>query len=107
MAGRDERVAANEARARMENEARGDWFQTHARVLFTCECFNSDCDALISLTREEYEGVRGKPTTFAVRAGHVDESVEYVVEENETFWVTEKGTPDGQRVAAESDPRSP
>ena len=106
MAGRDERVAANEALARAENEQRGDWFQTHSRVVFACECYRRDCPGMVSLSHEEYERVRSRPTTFAVQHGHVDEEVEYVAARYDTHWVTEKGTPDGQRVATELDPRS-
>jgi hypothetical protein len=106
MAGRDERVAANEARARLENEERGDWFRTHARVLFACECFDPECEGLISLSREQYERVRAKPTTFAVKPEHVDEAVEFVVARLDDHWITEKGTPDGKRVPTALDPRS-
>jgi hypothetical protein len=106
MAGRDERVAANEARARLENEGRGDWFRTHGRVLFACECFDDGCEAMLSLAREDYERVRSSPTTFAIHPGHVDLEVEHVAERHPTHWVTEKDTPDGRRVAIELDPRS-
>lgn len=106
MAGRDERVAENEARARFENEQRGDWFATHGRVLFACECFEPDCDAMLSLSRDEYEHVRSDPTTFAIKPGHVAEEVEEVVERFDSYWITKKATPDGQRVATELDPRS-
>ena len=106
MAGRDERVAANEARARLENEERGAWFRTHGRVLFACECFDPGCEAMVSLSREDYEQVRAKPTTFAVKEGHVAEDVEYVSARFDGYWVTEKDTPDGKRVATELDPRS-
>jgi hypothetical protein len=106
VAGRDERVAANEARARFENEQRGDWFATHGRVLFACECFDLDCEAMVSLSRDEYERVRTDPTTFAVKSGHVAEDVEEVVARLDDHWITRKTTPDGQRVATELDPRS-
>lgn len=106
MAGRDERVAANEARARAENEERGDWFQTHGRVVFACECFRDDCPGMLSLSREQYEAVRAGPTTFAVQPGHVDEEVEEVAARYDAYWVTEKTTPDGRRVATELDPRA-
>ena len=99
-------MAANEARARLENEQRGDWFGTHTRVLFSCECFKPDCPAMLSLSREDYEHVRAKPTTFAIHPGHVDEEVEFVLERFDGYWVTEKGTPAGRRVATELDPRS-
>lgn len=107
MAGRDERVAANEARARAENEERGDWFRTHGRVVFVCECFDDSCEAMVSLSREEYEAVRAHSTRFAVHAEHVDPEVEDVAERHDSHWVTEKTTPDGVRVATELDPRSP
>jgi hypothetical protein len=106
MAGRDERIAANEARARLENEERGDWFRTHGRVVFACECFEDDCPAMVSLSREEYEHVRSSPTMFAVHAGHVAPDVEEVAERHDSHWVIEKSTPDGRRVAEELDPRS-
>ena len=106
MPGRDERVAANEARARLENETRGDWFRSHARVVFSCECFDTECDAMISLTREDYERVRASPTAFAIRPGHVEPEVEYVAERRDSHWVTEKATPAGKRVARDLDPRS-
>ena len=106
MAGRDERVAQNEARARFENEQRGDWFATHGLVLFACECFEPDCEAMLSLSRGAYEHVRSDPTTFAIKPGHVLEDVEEVVERFDSHWITKKTTPDGQRVATELDPRS-
>lgn len=106
MSGHDERVAANEARARLENEQRTDWFVTHGLVLFACECFRPECESELSLSREDYERVRADPTHFSVAAGHVDDSVEIVVERLSTFWVTEKATPDGRAVTIESDPRS-
>lgn len=106
MAGRDERVAANEARARAENEGRDSSFRSHARVVFVCECFDPDCEEMISLSREEYERVRSSPTTFAIRPEHVDPEVEYVAERHATHWVTEKGTADGRRVARTLDPHA-
>ena len=106
MAGRDERIAANEARARVENEERGQWFRTHGRVLLACECYMEDCEAMISLTRREYEHVRANPVTFAVSPGHLEPTVERVAEKHDMFWVTEKPTPDGKLVAEELDPRS-
>ena len=61
---------------------------------------------MLSLSREEYESVRARPTSFAVHHGHVDEAVECVAERHDSHWVTEKGTPDGRRVATELDPRA-
>ena len=106
MAGRDERVAANEALARAANEERGAWFETHSRVVFACECYRRECPAMLSLTREEYERVRSRPTAFAVQPGHVDEAVEYAAAKHDSHWVTEKSTPDGVRIATDLDPRS-
>lgn len=106
MPSRDERVAANEALARTENEQRGDWFRTHSRVVFACECYLRDCPGMLSLSRQEYERVRSRPTTFAILPGHVDDEVEYVAARYSTHWVTEKATPDSRRVATELDPRS-
>lgn len=106
MAGRDERVAANEASARAANGERGEWFRTHSRVVFSCECYRGACGGMLSLSREEYEHARADPARFAVLPGHVAPDVERVVERREGHWVIEKTTPDGRRVAQERDPRS-
>ena len=73
--------------------------------LFICECCLDGCSKTISLTVEEYEGIRAHPARFAVLRGHVDWKVEQV-----------RGSADGRHevvekieraaeVAAHLDPR--
>ena len=61
----------------------GDWI---------CECANPECTEPVSLTHEEYEAVRTRPTCFFVLPGdeHVLWDVEDVVERHERSWVVEK-----------------
>ena len=75
----------------------GDWI---------CECANQTCMERLSLTHEEYEGLRADGTRFAVvpDEDHVFPEVD-VVERNERYWVVEKiGT--AARVVQEVDPRT-
>lgn len=60
------------------------------RTDFLCECSNSECETTLSLSVGQYEGVRAKPTTFAVAAGHDLPGVERVVERKGHFIVVEK-----------------
>jgi hypothetical protein len=61
----------------------------------------------ITLTLDEYEGLRAEPNTFAVAPseGHVFPEVESVVAQTERYWVVEKIGAAG-RLAASRDPRS-
>lgn len=76
----------------------GDWI---------CECSDDTCSERIMLTPEEYEALRGNPRRFAVAPGedHVFPEIEAVVEENERYWVVEKGGVAGD-LAASVDPRA-
>jgi hypothetical protein len=76
----------------------GDWI---------CECAHEDCSERLSLTHEEYEGLRADGTRFAVAPdqAHVFEEVEDVVERHERYWVVEKvGV--AAELAAKANPRS-
>jgi hypothetical protein len=61
-----------------------------APVAFVCECSRDDCTTAIELTLDEYEEVRQDGRRFLVAPGHVNPSIERVVEENERFSVVEK-----------------
>jgi hypothetical protein len=71
---------------------------------FFCECDQLGCLETVKATRAEYEAVRTASTHFLVLPGHVDRSVEHVVDSNERFTVVEKDGAAGRR-AEESDPR--
>jgi hypothetical protein len=91
-----ERAARNQSLYRAVNErvkeineafdglgSLGDWI---------CECANPECTAPVSLTHEEYEAVRTRPTCFFVLPddAHLLSDVEDVVERHERYWVVEK-----------------
>jgi len=72
-----------------------DTFQlVNPTIHFVCECANTTCTEQISLTRDEYEGLRRRPGHFAVVAAdrHVWSDVERVVENVTRYWVVEKLT---------------
>jgi hypothetical protein len=109
MAGREDRVAKNEAASRDINESIEDAHEGaspdgHIRML--CECGLEACDRLIAITIREYEKVRLDPRRFALVREHVMPDVETVVDETDRFVVVTKreGTP--ADVAREEDPRA-
>jgi hypothetical protein len=109
MAGREERIALNEATSRQINEGleeahEGAPSDRYIRVV--CECGRDSCDRVIAITLPEYERVRSDPRGFALVRDHVIADLERVVEEHDRFVVVMKreGTP--AEVAAEEDPRS-
>ena len=71
---RDQEVR-NESRSRERNEwiaeTRGSLaLDLLAAEVYVCECSDPACGARISLTRIEYEDVRGYPTHFAIATDH-------------------------------------
>lgn len=57
-----------------------------------CECADEGCVERISMSLEEYEGLRSDATHFAVAPdmAHVVSDVENIVEKHERYWVVEK-----------------
>jgi hypothetical protein len=55
-----------------------------------CECADTHCVERIELTVDEYERVHAAPARFVVKAGHVIEDVERVIERNDDYAVVEK-----------------
>jgi hypothetical protein len=113
---RDARRAKNEALFRNLNERLkelDDRLDTSVigapagdREEFFCECGQLDCMARFEMTREQYEAVRAHSERFMVLEGHVDPTIERVVETHERFVVVEKlpGVP--AEVARVTDPRT-
>jgi hypothetical protein len=107
---REERIGMNEAVFRDVNERIQDvastFDLTSEPLDLICECGDASCVARISLSRDEYEGVRADPHLFAVASGHVAPDVEEVVEERSGYDIVRKykGTP--AEIAQKTDPRS-
>lgn len=105
-----EQEVLNESRSRDRNEwiaqTRGAVALDHeTEELFVCECSDPACRARITLTRIEYEAVRGYPTRFAIATDHENPEVDQLVSEGGRFTVVQKiaGTP--ARIARETDHR--
>lgn len=101
------RVAENESIFRRANEhleRRFREMEVEGLTLFLCECGDARCTKTVRLTREEYEGVRARPATFAIVPGHQILEAERVIEENGRYDVVEK-TDIGREIAEAHDPR--
>ena len=107
MTPREERLAENESFFREVNERIGDVASTSesGMIRFVCECGDPGCNERVSMTQEEYEGIRANSTRFVVRAGHVIPDVESIVLVTERYTVVEKYG-DAADVADENDPRT-
>jgi acetone carboxylase gamma subunit len=107
-----ERAAANEALLREVNDRIEDVGE-RLRVLpederldFRCECGQSGCDAMISMSVREYVHVRSDNDRFAVTPGHEDTRIERVVERRDGYLIVDK-RPEAERfVGADGVPDS-
>ena len=59
------------------------------RIPFVCECGNSDCLAIVEVTREAYEAIRTDDRHFLMLAGHDDLATESIVGRVNGYIVTE------------------
>lgn len=92
---RHERIAKNEAvfRAtnreieRAEREAGGGADQL---IEVLCECGQTGCSGLITLTLGEYKGAHSQNDRFVVLPGHESIEIEKVVEERAGYFVVDK-----------------
>jgi len=97
-----------EVRARWRNEAsltRRASFPTDGFPDIGCECSFDGCPTMISLTRAEYETVRGDGATFAIAIHHENPELDRVVVEHERYAVVEKWMREAGVMARETDPR--
>jgi hypothetical protein len=62
--------------------------------------------ARISLSRDEYEGIRADPQLFAVASGHVAPDVEELAERRLGYDVVRKYKGVPAEIARKTDPRS-
>jgi hypothetical protein len=103
---RELRLAKNEVFFRESNEfVAQDAAATGQETCdFICECSTLGCLERIPLTRSEYEHVRERGDWFVLVPGHVNPSIEVVVERYPAYVVIEKRGPAGV-VARADDPR--
>jgi hypothetical protein len=105
---RAERQGRNESLFREVNERIAEVNQTfhvEGRSEFLCECSREECKEPVSISIDEYEGIRRESTWFFVLPGHEDLNVERVIERNDRYVVVEK-VGDAADEAEDLDPRS-
>jgi hypothetical protein len=73
---------------------------------FVCECADANCTHRVSANLDEYEEVRGDPTTFLVVPGHEQEDIERIVADRGRFRIVEKFQAVVRRTVVRLDPRS-
>jgi hypothetical protein len=88
-------IAQNQAIFRIVNERITAWPERQAapaaeKLMFYCECADTDCFERVYLTAREYEAIRADSTRFAVMEGHVFPEAERVVAEPDGYQVVEK-----------------
>ena len=108
MSERERRLGLNEAVFREVNERIKDineTFDLGAEALdLMCECGDTGCAARISMSVTAYEQVRADPLQFAIRPGHENHAVEFVIAHENTYDLVRKRG-DAAVLAAETDPR--
>jgi len=107
--GHTERLARNESFFRELNERINDAAVSFGaddhRYEFVCECSDPHCTERLTLSRVEYDHVRGDGKRFVLAHGHVTDEIEYVVEHADDHLVIEKlGA--AAEVATRLDPRT-
>ena len=107
---REARIGMNEAVFRDVNERIQDvasaFDLTSEPLDLICECGDASCVDRISVSPDEYEGIRADPQLFAVAPGHEAPDVEDIVEKRRGYDIVRKreGTP--AAIARSTDPRS-
>ena len=90
----EQRAARNEALFREVNEniARLEerFGESEPHPVFICECSSDLCTDPMTVDADTYRRVREHPRRFLVLPGHVDESLENVVERHSEYLVVEK-----------------
>ena len=89
----EQRAARNEALFREVNEniARlEERYGSATQPVFICECSSASCTEHVPVDEETYQRVREHPRRFLVLPGHVDETLEKVVETHAAYLIVEK-----------------
>lgn len=73
---------------------------------FSCECDDTACGEMVSLTHRQYESVRASPTRFLIVTDHEDPQIERLITENSRFAIVETLPGTASRIALRSDPRA-
>ena len=91
MSDRARRIARNEQRFRVFNEAvREVGRELQAAPRFRCECGDGQCADPVEITAEEYQHVRRDDRWFVVLPEHQRADVERVVERHAGYLIVQK-----------------
>jgi len=92
--GREVRAARNQSLFRSVNEKMASLNEAFAETLRTfaiaCECDDLACVEMIEITPDHYRAVRAEPRRFVIRAEHINQDVEVVVQRSPDYVVVEK-----------------
>jgi hypothetical protein len=77
------------ARANGEIERKAVELGIH-RIPFLCECSDLRCTEVIQLTLADYRAAKGQENVFLLLPGHVDASIEHVVQNGHGFVLVRK-----------------
>ncbi len=102
----EQRAARNEALFREVNENIARLEQRYGgsatQPVFICECSRDSCTEHVPVDEETYRRAREHPRRFLVLPGHVDETLEAVVERHPGYLIVEKKGVAGE-VAEQAD----
>jgi predicted ThiF/HesA family dinucleotide-utilizing enzyme len=101
----ERRVACAEINRRRVNEALEDGRKDDEPQVFMCECGRVGCNTTLTLTIDEYEGVRTDFDRFLVVDGHEIEEVDEVRERHPSHLVVAKRGAQARELARENDER--
>ena len=96
----------NEAVFRQVNEKIAELGERHGvnTLEIICECSDAECVRPVSVTLSEYEDARVDATTFIVRTGHEDQTIERVLSVRGDHTLVQK-VGDAAAAALATDPR--
>jgi len=105
-----ERESANQTVFREMNESTEEandarWGLDRPMDAYLCECSDRRCTEPITMTRQEYEAVRGVSVRFAIALNHENPEIDRVLSENRRYAIVEKFFGAGARIARATDPR--
>ena len=101
----EQRAARNEALFREVNENIARLEERYGSVtqpVFICECSRDSCTEHVPVDEETYRRVREHPRRFIVLPGHVDATLESVVETHDAYLIVEKTGTAGE-IAEQAD----
>lgn len=99
----------NETGSRARNERiediRGANGHGVATETYECECSDASCAEHITMTRGEYEAVRGYATRFVIAVHHENPEIDQLVSEGGRYSVVQKVAGMPARIARQTDRR--